>query len=125
MFPKNIKSILIPMYSGSRISEIMAAEAVKHQLPKRIINDFRKKRDFIFNNLKGYFNHLIKPKGAFYFYLQAPNNDAFRFSLKLLKKGVLVSPAFSTKKTHFRIAYAGLEKRSLDKLVTLLKTFKN
>lgn len=120
---ESIKSILIPMYSGPRTSEIMAIEAIKRPISKRIINNFKKKRNFIYRSLKNYYPELVKPRGAFYFYIQAPSKDALQFSLKLLKKGVLVAPAFSRKTTHFRISYAGLENKSLKKFVAALMDF--
>lgn len=116
-----IKEIYIPMYSGPRISELMAEEAIKHQLPSKIITGFKKKRDYIYNNTKMVCPDLIKPNGAFYFYLKAPKGNALAFSESLLKNKVLVSPAFSRKNSHFRISYAGLEGKILKQFMSILK----
>ncbi len=119
---EGIKSIMEPMHTGPRISEMMAVEAIKHSLPsKRTINDFKKRRNYFYENLKNYYSDLVRPKGALYFYIKAPNNDALQFSLNLLKRGVLVAPAFSRKNSHFRVSFVGLEKRLLNKLVKILK----
>ena len=72
-------------------------------------------------NLRKYYPQLIRPQGAFYFFLRAPQNNAFKFSLHLLEAGVLVAPAFSTRRTHFRISYAGIKIRRINKLTTILK----
>lgn len=116
-----IKSILLPMHSGPRISEIIASEATKYSLSNKTLQDFKYKRNFIYNNLKDYFLDMVKPAGAFYFYLKAPNRNACQYSLELLNRGVLVSPAFSRKKTHFRISYAGITRKDLRQLVSILK----
>lgn len=118
---EKIKLIMEPMHTGPRVSEMMAAKIIKYPLSKRIFNRLKKRRNFLYENLKNYYPNLIKPRGTLYFYIQAPHKDALRFSLKLLKRGVLVSPAFSRKNSHFRVSFAGLEEKGLKKFVTILQ----
>jgi len=71
------------------------------------IEDYRIKRDLIFNGLKDTFE-LIKPHGAFYAFVKAPGGDATSFVEKAIQNNVLIIPGsvFSQKNTHFRISFA-------------------
>jgi len=68
---------------------------------------YRKKRDILYDGLKDKFE-LIKPSGAFYAFVKAPDKSATEFVEKAIKNNVLVIPGsvFSEKDTHFRISYA-------------------
>jgi aspartate aminotransferase len=71
------------------------------------IADYRKKRDLIFNGLKGDFK-LIQPGGAFYAFVEAPGGNATEFVTEAIKNDVLIIPGnvFSSRDSHFRISYA-------------------
>ena len=71
------------------------------------VNDYRKKRDLIYNGLKDKFE-IAKPGGAFYAFVKAPGDSATAFVEKAIENNVLVIPGnvFSEKDTHFRISYA-------------------
>ena len=71
------------------------------------VNDYRKKRDLIYNGLKDKFE-IPKPAGAFYAFVKAPGGNATAFVEKAIANNVLVIPGnvFSEKDTHFRISYA-------------------
>jgi len=73
----------------------------------RFIEQYRTKRDLIYEGLKGKFE-LIKPGGAFYVFPKAPDGRATEFVAKAIKNNVLIIPGnvFSEKDTHFRISYA-------------------
>jgi aspartate aminotransferase len=51
---------------------------------------------------------IIKPAGAFYAFVKAPDGKASKFVEKAIANNVLVIPGnvFSEKDTHFRISYA-------------------
>ncbi len=72
-----------------------------------IIEDYRNRRDLIYNGLREKFN-VVKPSGGFYIFPQAPDGDAEAFCKRALEKDVLIIPGnvFSEKNTHFRISYA-------------------
>jgi aspartate aminotransferase/aminotransferase len=72
-----------------------------------IVNAYRKKRDLVFDGLKDKFE-LVKPGGAFYAFVKAPDGNASKFVEKAIANNVLVIPGnvFSEKDTHFRISYA-------------------
>lgn len=71
------------------------------------VADYRRKRDMIFEGLKDKFG-LLKPAGAFYAFVPAPDGKAAEFVEKAIKNNVLIIPGsvFSEKDTHFRISYA-------------------
>jgi len=61
----------------------------------------------IYDGLKDKFE-IVKPGGAFYAFVKAPDGQAGKFVEKAITNNVLVIPGnvFSEKDTHFRISYA-------------------
>jgi len=72
---------------------------------------YRKKRDLIYEGLKDKFE-IVKPGGAFYTFIEAPNGKATAFVEKAIANNVLIIPGnvSSEKDTHFRISYATSDK---------------
>ncbi|MBN2270076.1 MAG: aminotransferase class I/II-fold pyridoxal phosphate-dependent enzyme [Sedimentisphaerales bacterium] len=72
-----------------------------------LVNAYRRKRDLIYDGLKGKFE-LVRPSGAFYAFVKAPNGDATAYVEKAIKNNLLIIPGnvFSERDTHFRISYA-------------------
>lgn len=88
-------------------------------------NDYKQKRDKIFEGLKPHFN-VVKPGGAFYIFPEAPNGDGDAFVKKAIENNLLIVPGsvFSERKSHFRISYAAADSvidRGLDILTKLAK----
>jgi aspartate aminotransferase/aminotransferase len=71
------------------------------------VQQYRSKRDLLYDGLKGTFE-LVRPGGAFYAFVKAPGGGATQFVEKAIKNNVLIIPGkvFSEKDTHFRISYA-------------------
>ena len=72
------------------------------------IDSYRRKRDLLYDGLKGKFE-LTRPGGAFYAFVKAPDGTtATEFVEKAIANNVLIIPGnvFSEKDTHFRISYA-------------------
>lgn len=86
-----------------------AAAALKADGTEKV-NNYRRKRDIVYEGLKDKFS-LVKPDGAFYAFPQAPNNDGDAFVAKAIENNVLIIPGsvFSNKKTHFRISFAATD----------------
>ena len=87
------------------------------------VEAYRRRRDMIYDGLKDHFD-LIKPAGAFYAFVAAPDGRASDFVAKAIKNNVLVIPgaAFSQKDSHFRLSYATSEKqiaRGIERLCRL------
>lgn len=74
---------------------------------KEYFDDYKRKRDWVYNELKDHFT-MVKPDGAFYFFPQAPENDAESFVKRALERELLIIPGnvFSEKNTHFRISFS-------------------
>ncbi len=71
------------------------------------IEDYKKKRDFVYNGLEERYK-LTKPDGAFYIFPQVPWGTDEEFVTEAIKHDLLIIPGsvFSEKKTHFRVSYA-------------------
>ena len=77
------------------------------------VNSYRKKRDLIYEGLKQNFE-LVKPEGAFYAFVKAPDGStATKFVEKAIANNLLIIPGnvFSEKDTHFRISYAASDEK--------------
>ncbi len=70
-------------------------------------DDFRGRRDMIYDALRGDFE-VQKPGGAFYIFPKAPGGRAEEFVAEAIRRSVLIIPGnvFSERATHFRISYA-------------------
>jgi aspartate aminotransferase len=71
------------------------------------VEDYRRKRDLIYGGLADKYE-VTKPGGAFYIFPKAPRGTGSQFVARAIESNVLVIPGniFSTRDTHFRIAYA-------------------
>jgi len=85
---------------------------------------YKKKRDMIYNGLKGKFE-IVRPGGAFYAFVKAPRwaKSATEFVEKAIANNVLVIPGcvFSEKDTHFRISYATTDEKIAQGIEILCK----
>jgi aspartate/methionine/tyrosine aminotransferase len=91
------------------------------------VEEYRHRRDLIYNGLKDRFK-VVKPSGGFYIFPEAPGRDATAFVQKALEKDVLIIPGnvFSERNTHFRISYAKDEatiRKGIDLLNDVAKQF--
>jgi len=89
-------------------------------IPKDEIINYKKKRNFVYENLKDLYE-LNMPEGAFYAFIKIPKNQK-NFIEKLLKNNLLVVPGevFSQKKGYFRISFA-VSDEELEKGIDILK----
>ena len=71
------------------------------------VADYRRKRDLIYEGLNEKFN-VVKPRGAFYIFPEAPGKDGEKFVEKALNNNVFMIPGrvFSQRSSHFRISFA-------------------
>ncbi|MEM9588982.1 MAG: aminotransferase class I/II-fold pyridoxal phosphate-dependent enzyme [Planctomycetota bacterium] len=87
------------------------------------IDDYRRKRDLIFEGLKDHYE-VNKPGGAFYLFPKAPIESGAAFVEDAVRKGLLIIPGniFSARDSHFRISFAADDdtlRRGIDLLVKL------
>jgi aminotransferase len=86
----------------------------------RIVADYRKKRDRIYQGLKDRFE-LVRPAGAFYAFPKAPRGSGSDFVTEAIRNNLLLIPGnvFSKRDTHFRLSYAA-DERTLDRGIEIL-----
>ena len=84
---------------------------------------YRKKRDFVYDSLKDHYE-IVKPDGAFYFFIKHPKYNGDILVEKALEKEVILIPGsvFSAKNSHFRLSFANSDselKRGVDRLLDI------
>ncbi len=86
------------------------------------VDQYRKKRDLIYEGLKDKFE-IPRPSGAFYAFVKAPGPKATAFVEKAIKNNLLIIPGgvFSEKDTHFRISYATADEK-IQKGIEILRS---
>ncbi|GLB60404.1 aminotransferase A [Cytobacillus sp. NCCP-133] len=117
--PENLAKHILKVHQynvtcASSISQMAALEALttgkNDALPMR--QEYAKRRDYVYNRLVQMGMDVVKPDGAFYFFIKMPSvsMNSFDFALSLVEKaGVAVVPgsAFSTYgEGYFRISFA-------------------
>jgi aspartate/methionine/tyrosine aminotransferase len=94
------------------------------------INEFKKRRDYVYDKLNPHFE-IIKPNGAFYYYIKCPNGiNASEFANKCVEQKLLIVPStpFSIKDDYFRVSYAVKQdvlEKSLDVLISVKQSLTN
>jgi aspartate/methionine/tyrosine aminotransferase len=84
--------------------------------------DFRRRRDYVYNELRDSYE-IVKPQGAFYAFPRCPRGmDDRAFVRRALRQGLLLVPgsACSDASTHFRLSYA-VSDRDLERGLDILK----
>ncbi len=71
------------------------------------LEEYRKKRDFLVDNLKEHYS-FVTPGGAFYLFAEAPGGSGQAFVERAIAENLLVVPGhvFSQRDTHFRISFS-------------------
>jgi aspartate aminotransferase len=71
------------------------------------VDEYRRKRDLIYEGLRDKFE-VLRPSGAFYAFVRAPGGSGTEFVEEAIRNNVLVIPGnvFSERDTHFRISFA-------------------
>jgi aspartate aminotransferase/aminotransferase len=86
------------------------------------VENYRKKRDRMLDGLSDFYD-VIKPGGAFYMFIKAPEQypSATEFVKKAIEHNVLIIPGnvFSQRDTHFRLSYVATDEK-LDQGIDLL-----
>lgn len=86
------------------------------------IDDYRGKRDRIYDGLKDHYQ-VNKPGGAFYIFPQAPGGmTGEAFVAKAIEHSLLIIPGniFSQQNTHFRVSYAAAD-ATIDRGIEVLR----
>ena len=108
--------ITLQQYTFSSVSSFAQKAALKAlDYPvDHYIEQYRKKRDLIYEALKGKYR-VQKPRGAFYIFPEVPGGDGEIFVEKAIQQNLFVIPGsvFSKRNTHIRISFAAPEETLL------------
>jgi len=112
------------LISAPTLSQYAALEAFDYEYLNQVQAEFKKRRDFLFNELKEIFP-IAKPDGAFYLWcdISKYSNNSLEFCNELLKKAkVATTPGidFGNYPNFIRIAYT----KNLNELKTAAKRIK-
>jgi aspartate/methionine/tyrosine aminotransferase len=79
-----------------------------------LIENYRKKRDLIYEGIKDKYT-VVKPNGAYFIYPEVPGGDGDGFVERALEKKLFIIPGsvFSRRKSHVRISFASTEENLL------------
>ena len=97
---------------SNRVLGFVNAPALIQRVVKQVqgvtvdVEQYRRKRDFLYKELTRIGYQVVKPQGAFYFFPQSPMKDEVEFVKKLAEKKVLVVPGRGFGLPgYFRISY--------------------
>ena len=124
---KNNREVYFAVCGAGRQLGYVCAPSLFQQVIKRCVNAkvnikvYKKNRDILYNALTSYGFDCVKPNGAFYLFVKAPDGDAYGFYEKAKGKDILFVPCddFGVK-GFVRIAYCVDE----SKIVNSLPKFK-
>ena len=113
------------LISAPTLSQYAALEAFDYEYLEKTKEEFQKRRDFLYENLKDIFE-ITEPQGAFYLWcdISTYSNNSFELAKELLYKAkVATTPGidFGDYPTHIRIAYT----KNLKELEIAVKRIKN
>ncbi len=113
------------LISAPTLSQYAALEAFNYEYLQSIKEEFQKRRDFLYENLKDIFK-ISEPQGAFYLWcdISRYSDNSYEFAKELLYKAkVATTPGidFGDYPTHIRIAYT----KNLKELEIAVKRIKN
>ena len=105
-------SLMAGLIFSNRVLGFVNAPALIQRVIKNVqgvtvdVEQYKKKRDFLYGELTRIGYDVVKPQGAFYFFPKSPIDDEVEFSRKLAEKKVLVVPGrgFGCP-GYFRISY--------------------
>lgn len=86
------------------------------------IDEYRKKRDLIYEGIRDKYN-VVKPKGAIFIFPEVPGGDSMNFVEKALENNLFIIPGsvFSSRDSHVRISFASSEENILKGIEILRK----
>lgn len=112
--PKEIIDSMVTMqqYVFSSVNSVAqkAALSALDYNTDALIENYRKKRDLIYEGLKDKYK-VAKPRGAYYVFPEVPGEDGDAFVEEALRRNLFIIPGsvFSSRKSHVRISFAASE----------------
>ncbi len=120
--------------AGRSLGYVCAPSLFQHVIARCInakvnVEAYKENRDLLYNNLTAYGYECVKPDGAFYLFVKAPEEDAYKFFERAKAHEILVVPCddFGVK-GYVRIAYCTDKAKvigALPAFESLAKEYKN
>ena len=101
-----VNGVCAPAFAQKAVADVIA-EGKDKEIVQRMVEEFRKRRDFVYKRLKSKFD-VVKPEGAFYFFVKV-NYHCMDFVEKALDRGVALTPGIpfgDGNENYVRISYA-------------------
>ncbi len=117
-----VNGVCAPAFAQKAVAEVIA-EGLFKEIVKRFVSEFRRRRDYLYSELRGIFE-IVKPEGAFYMFPKI-DGDCVEFTEKLLMRGVAVTPGIAFgdwNERYIRISYA-TSMENLKRAVERIKEF--
>ncbi len=109
---EDVDSLMAGLIFSNRVLGFVNAPALIQRVVKNVqgvtvdVEQYKKKRDFLYGELTRIGYDVVKPQGAFYFFPKSPIDDEVEFVRKLAEKKVLVVPGRGFGSPgYFRISY--------------------
>jgi aspartate aminotransferase len=102
-----VNGVCAPAFAQKAVANVMQEEKDR-KITAGMVEEFRKRRDFVYSSLKKIGLRVVKPEGAFYIFPQVPIN-CMEFVERLMDGGVAVTPGLpfgDWNEHHIRISYA-------------------
>ncbi len=130
----DVNDIINGLIFANRILGFVNAPAIMQKVISKLqnvsisVDDYRRKRDFLYDNLTRMGYSVVKPEGAFYIFPKSPIPDDEAFIKELKELLVLTTPGFVFEAPgYFRISYCVEDKTiegSLDGLSKAIEKYK-
>lgn len=121
----NIATRIMGFVNAPSLFQLVIARCLEAKVD---VEAYNRNRELIYHALRDYGYECIKPEGAFYLFVKAPNDDDIAFCNLAKQKNILVVPGSSFGCAgYFRIAYCVNEetiRKSLPGFETLIKEVK-
>lgn len=109
---EDASNLMAGLIFSNRVLGFVNAPALIQRVIKNVqgvtvdVEQYRKKRDYLYGELTRIGYQVVKPQGAFYFFPQSPVKDEVEFVKKLAERKVLVVPGRGFGSPgYFRISY--------------------
>ena len=109
---ESAESLMAGLIFSNRVLGFVNAPALIQRVVKQVqsvtvdVEQYRRKRDYLYKELTRIGYEVVKPQGAFYFFPKSPILDEVEFAKRLADKKVLVVPGRGFGQPgYFRVSY--------------------
>ncbi|AEA46322.1 pyridoxal phosphate-dependent aminotransferase [Archaeoglobus veneficus] len=102
-----VNGVCAPAFAQKAVADVLLSGKAD-EIANEMVGEFRKRRDYVYDELKKMGLEVVKPEGAFYLFPRVPIN-CIEFAEKLVEKGVAVTPGLpfgDWNENYVRISYA-------------------